>query len=254
MSNSPLLQIPQIAENQSNKYVTHDNAIDALEKASNASMSDATTGSVTLTIAQAHENMVFRMSGKSAAFDVTFPSYADAPTNAVQAKRVFVLRNEDTTYVATVKASSGAGSTVAVQPGTAALILQTFEDMRVLVVSSNAGTTPYDLGFFVPGKPDAGGQVMKYTAVRAVTIAGNAAGSRGHISTNPTATMTFDVQKNGVSTGSISISTGGAFTFTTTSGDPISLAAGDRLQVFAPNPQDATGSDVSVSFLGSRVI
>lgn len=254
MSNSALLQIPQIAENQSNKYITHNNAIDALEKASNASMSDTTTGSVALTVAQAHDNLVFRVSGKTAAFDISFPSYADKPTNATQAKRVFVVRNEDTTYVATVKADTGAGTTVAVQPGTSAIILQTFEDMRVLVTSAIGGTTPYDTGFFVPGKPDAGGQVMKYTAVRAVTIPGNCAGSRGHVSTNPTSTMVFDIQKNGSSVGSISISTAGVFTFSTTSSSPIVLAAGDRLQVFAPNPQDATGADVSVTLLGSRAL
>lgn len=253
MSTSPILDILEIAENQSNKYITHNDAIVVLEKSANASMSDTTTGSVTITRTQCHENLVFRMSGKSAAFDVTFPSYADV-SNSVQAKRVFVVRNEDTTYVATVKASSGAGTTVAVQPGTAALILQTFEDMRVLLTASTSGTTPYDLGFFVPGKPDAGGLVLKYVAARAIVIPGNMAGSRGNVSTNPTSTMAFDVQKNGSSTGSISISTGGTFTFTTSSGNPISLAAGDRLSIVAPNPQDATGADVAVSIIGSRTL
>lgn len=57
---------------------------------------------------------------------------------------------------------------------------------------------------------------------------------------NPTATCVFGVLQNGAQVGTMSISTGGAATFATNSGLPVSLSTGDRLQMIGPATPDAT--------------
>lgn len=90
----------------------------------------------------------------------------------------------------------------------------------------------------------------RYTFGEAVTFADDFAGSVGEADTNPVATFTMDVQKNGASVGSVSISSGGAFTFTTT-GTTVSFAIGDTLRVVGPATV-GTAAGVSITFLGER--
>ena len=113
-------------------------------------------------------------------------------------------------------------------------------------------TGPYDLICALPGKPTAGATVFLFTASRAISFAANFAGSFGSVGTNPTSTAAYNVRKNGTSIGTISISTGGACTFTSSGGTVQSLAAGDRLTITAPGTQDSTLSDAAFTLAGTR--
>lgn len=248
MTKSLILAIEEIGENQNNKYITHNDAVEALEASGNDIFTNAAVGAgpVTLSETQATRYFVYKVSGGSAAFDITFP----ATINSNNAKRVFSVYNADTTYVATVKASTGTGPTIAVAPGETAHILQSYQDM-ILLGKSTAVGQPYDVGAFIPDKPEDGGEVFKFIAVRPCTFADDFAGSKGHVSANPTATANFDIKKNGSSIGTLSVSTGGVVTFSTT-GTTTSLVAADRLTLVAPTPQDATLTDLAFTFLGTR--
>src|SRR5687768_4133998 len=70
---------------------------------------------------------------------------------------------------------------------------------------------PYDLPLSFSGTPDAGALIGKLVTVRAIEFEADFAGSAGHVGTNPAATFDIDVQDDGVSIGTISISTGGVF-------------------------------------------
>jgi hypothetical protein len=127
----------------------------------------------------------------------------------------------------------------------------------------NSGTAKYELVldkpvFFpsaVPGKPAASQPVIIYTCAGApITFPANftSPSAKGSVGVNPTATATYTVQKNGVTAGTIVISTLGVFTFATTSGLPFTLNIGDRFTAIAPGTQDATLSDVGFTLLGTR--
>lgn len=248
MSNSPILAIPEIGPTQTNKYLTHNDAIALLEASTNAIFTNASVGAgpVALTEAQATQHFVYVFSGASGNFNVEFP----ATINSNNAKRVFAVRNSDTADTMTVKASSGTGGEVEVPPVSSAIIYQDFEDMYAISVGTTAPES-YDLGVYIPDNPNDGAEVLKFIAVRAFTLADDFVGSRAHVGTNPTSTAVFTVLKNGASVGTISISTVGAATFVT-SGGATSFAAGDRLSMTAPSPQDATLADISIVFLGAK--
>jgi hypothetical protein len=248
MSNSPILAIPEIASGQSNKHTTHNNAISLLEASVNDVHIDAAAGAgVVLTEVQATVHFVYRFSGGSANFPVEFPSVI----NGNNAKRVFAVVNDDTTYDLTIQ-SDNPGDTIVLEPGQSVIVFQTFEDMLALTVPGVVATTaPYDIGAFIPGAPADGGIVMKFTAVRALDFADDFAGSYGHCENVPTSTAVFSIELNGTPIGSVSISTGGVFTFATTGG-AVAMSAGDRLSLIAPSPQDASLTDVNFNFIGTR--
>jgi hypothetical protein len=243
MSNSPILAIPEIAPNQNNKYITHNDAIAWLEAAANDILvkSAILAGPVTLSAVEATKYFVYRLSGGSAAFDVVFPS----TINSNNAKRVFAVRNEDSAYAATIKASTGTGATVVLRPGETAIIFQSFEDMYPVGV-----VNAYDVAFFAAGTPADNGIIGTFVATRAFKLLDDFAGSRGHCVVNPDSTATFTVQKNGVTIGTVAISNVGAFTFATTGSAVESFAVGDRLTLIAPTPQDASLANVAISFFG----
>lgn len=250
MSESPILAIPEIGPTQNNKYITHNDAIAALEAASNDIYTNSSVGAgpVALTETQASRYFVYVFSGASAAFDVTMPS----TINGNNAKRVFAVRNADTVDALTIAASTGTGADVVLAALESAVIYQNYEDMYV--ISRAEATTPdsYDLGVYIPGLPDDNVEIMKFTAVRGFSLADDFAGSQGHAGINPTATATFTVKKNGSGIGTVAISSGGTFTFLTSGGAAETFVAGDRLSIETPTPQDATLENVSIVLLGVK--
>src|SRR5690606_22540326 len=105
----------------------------------------------------------------------------------------------------------------------------------------------YDLQLGFAGAPGAGAADV-VLAPRAVTI-DDADPGEVHVGTNPTdGTATIDIQVNGVSVGSISITTGGVVTWSLAA--DIELSAGDTLALVAPSPADSTLADVLVAFKG----
>lgn len=108
------------------------------------------------------------------------------------------------------------------------------------------GSASYDLQLGFAGAPVAGAADVVLLP-RAVTISSADPGSV-YVGTNPAAAATIDVQVNGVSKGSISITTGGAASWTVAT--DIVLARGDRLALVAPTPADSALADVLVAFRG----
>ena len=102
------------------------------------------------------------------------------------------------------------------------------------------------ISFFCPVTPDASEVLLHYPIVENMTIPDDFTASVGHTLDNPAATFTMDVQKNGSSIGTISVSTGGVFTFATT-GTSVSLVSGDRVTVVAPATPDTTIKNFGVT-------
>ena len=114
------------------------------------------------------------------------------------------------------------------------------------------GTIPYDLLVSQVGQPANGGKVFLLTFVRTVVFPGNFSGSVGTVGTNPTSTATYTIKKNGSSVGTIVVSTGGVVTFTSSGGLAVTFNSGDRMEIDAPTPQDATLADIATTLSGTR--
>lgn len=107
--------------------------------------------------------------------------------------------------------------------------------------------TVYDLPIFIGGFPDDGEVFPIVTEVRATELPAGLTNSQFYIEDNPTATMTFTIQKNGLSIGTVAFSTLGVPTVTFVA--DVGFVAGDRFSLVAPSPQDLTGANVSFTFV-----
>ena len=126
-------------------------------------------------------------------------------------------------------------------------------DLDIWTGSTGASSVPIIVVSAIAGGPAGLQLVMIFTAVSNMSFPANFSGSYGSLGTNPTATATYTINLNGTSVGTISISTGGAFTFTSAGGSPVSMVAGDRLTIVAQSVPDATLTDVGFSLVAARV-
>lgn len=144
-------------------------------------------------------------------------------------------------------------------------VLHTVDGIEVADPTATATTSQYaDLVFMYGGGPPEAattntpkGWIGGEKVARAINFAANFSGSYGHTFTNPTASFVMTVRKNctknddGTQIGTITVATDGSYTFATTAGAIESLAAGDRIDVFAPVTADTTMANFKFTLAGT---
>ncbi len=124
---------------------------------------------------------------------------------------------------------------------------------RILLSDPAAGQVTIP-GYLI-GKPANSAKYLRYTMTRALTFPANFAGSAATSSANATASATMDIQKNGVSVGTITFALGAAVAnFVSSGGLAIAFAIGDILGVVAQASQDATLADVALSLVATPTV
>lgn len=111
---------------------------------------------------------------------------------------------------------------------------------------------PFDVTAFYPGVMSDGAVVLRVPVARAVSFADDFAGSYAKASAAATAATALDVQKNGVSVGTITFALGASTASFVTSGGVVTLAAGDVLSIHGPATADTTLADVGIVLVGTR--
>lgn len=99
-------------------------------------------------------------------------------------------------------------------------------------------------------EPTASQIILRYITPEAWTLPANMVGSGINVGVAPTATATLNVLRNGVSIGSIGITTGPAYSFSSVGGTAVAFAVGDILDVVAPATPDATLAEIALTFTG----
>lgn len=150
-----------------------------------------------------------------------------------------------------------------------------------IVIKTSAGVTLYDKDGLVAGTGGAAASVttriplaflyhgsappgtsewlggFSFDTYTAATFPANWSGAQGHINTNPTSSFVISLRKNatssanGTAVGTVTISTGGAFTFATTAGASQAFVAGDHLSAWGPGSADATANDFNFTMTGT---
>jgi hypothetical protein len=244
MADSPILKIPQLATTTSNKEDFINDIASIIERSLNKRDSvDLSSGNDLLTKTEFTRAGSFDCTGHSVARILGLPYEATA-TDGV---RFFHIKNSGTSAgVVTVQVDDGTatdvarGTTVAIAIGELSLLYTDGTNVELVNNAASVSGQTYDFGFSKDGIPASSEVLNKVIIPRAITIPADMAGSYGHIDANPTASFAIDVQDDGASIGTITVSTGGAFTFVTTSGTAKSVAAGSRITFVAPGSADAT--------------
>lgn len=188
-------------------------------------------------------------------------STADTAANSVVAGLVVAVPDVDTFIIQS-------GADVIDQAGLTAGAVHYLQDLGgigttpgtvevpvLLATSASAGVLlrvgggiPYDLALGFVGTP-AASALDWLLAGRGITIASADPGSAYARTLPADGDWTATIQKNGTSVGAVTISTLGAVTWSVAA--DIVLAAGDRLELVAPDPADSAAADVQVVLRGS---
>jgi hypothetical protein len=105
---------------------------------------------------------------------------------------------------------------------------------------------------FLGGTPPIGNETLgMHTFFSTVTMPANFGGGVGSALVNPTGAFVAQITRNGASVGTMSISTGGVFAFTSSGGSPVVFTAGENIVFTAPGSPDATLANFSWTIQGT---
>ena len=230
MADSDILAIPQISFAQNNKYLTHNNAIDKLEQATNGRYTNTTPGASTIVIgpADATRYFTYEFLVASAPRTVTFPKFI----NSADRRRFFAVLNR-TAHTLTVTDEALANS-VTLAAGTSILVYQYIDTFVVLgkgPIDGVPALVDADIGLFVPATPPVSSLIGSYTFARGAYLLDNFAGSVGRLEVPPTVDTTLDVYRTGVLIGTVTLLSGGGITFATSGTLGETFATSDSLNV-----------------------
>lgn len=114
--------------------------------------------------------------------------------------------------------------------------------------ASPTSTTGIYYSVYMEGKPSTSELYPVLTIPATWTLPQSLTGSVFSIQSSslPTGTIILTLQKNGVTIGTLSISTSGVFTVSFTS--DVIFVSGDKFSVLWPSPQDSTAGNISLTF------
>jgi hypothetical protein len=128
MPNTPILGIPQVSPTQAQKEVTINDAIVALEAATNGNLTVTYGTEVTKTLSEAQFTRNFLFTADITTADAILQ--VPATIAGDPAKRLFAVRNK-TTFGLTVRSASGTGDSITIPNGEARLLAMVDDDVIV---------------------------------------------------------------------------------------------------------------------------
>jgi len=237
---TPILGIAEVSQSQSNKEVTINNALRALENASNKKYTAAATATTNLSAANYTGNFYFGFTGTPGTWTLNVPA----------TERAFYVEN-GADGVATVQVTGGAGVSVAIDAGSGRLLYCDGTDVFEIGGAGAAGSEHLVSLFLAGAGVDESAELI-YIFTRDVTFPTDLTDSRARAKTAHTGS--FDVmitlQKNGTPFGTIEFFTAtNAAHFTATA---TSFTAGDRLHFVCPAAFE-TLAGIAITLVGGIV-
>lgn len=263
MADTPRLDMPEIAENQASKYVTHNSALRVLDSLVQCTAIDkdtddapgAPTDGDTYIVGSpssgddwnGHDNDIAYYESSAWAFREPEEGWL---AYVQDENKIYVYNGSAwVDYPSLVKVSDL--SDVPSFSGKGYQLLRITSGQSALETIENE----FDVKIFVLGEPGAGDIIHREAMVRAIRFSDDFYLSRGNCETAPSDSsgVELTVEKNGVEFGQILFASGEtSATFNTDSGLE-DFAAGDVLKVVAPNPADPAFKNVGVTLRAIQI-
>ena len=232
------LALATVLENQSNKEATINDIAGDLDAAISEILEpDFTSGNVTVTDTEFRQNKIFEATNLTTARTLTIPD---------DIKRgVFVVDNTAGTAVLTV--SDGTGSET-LQPGEIGSFYHTGVAGEIVVLHDNE----HEVSDWVTGTLGSSLVMLRYVFTRDVIFPATMVGSRGDAGVAANAQTDVDLQKDGVSFGTMRWAASGTVA-SFIAASATTFNAGNVLDVIAPGSADANLADVSFTLIGHKI-
>lgn len=198
---SPYLEIPDILQNQNQKEVTHNQSIDLLDRAINQITTKIITADDTFTTTETRQNTLVVLEGTPGSpFNVDMPD-----TNE---RRLAIQNDSDSDATIRNSASELTGSFLVAKGSTADLHYDGTE-FRAITSQANPQSSTREVWGFFSGKPTDGQTIFSQKFAKSAVIPVSASGSQVAKGVAETTQPTVvDLQKNGMSFGSVEFNSG----------------------------------------------
>lgn len=211
-----------LTEAQNNKVTSVNTAIGVLDAfVSEFTSQDYNIADVTLTAAQFQAAVLFRSTNLTVARTLFLPATV---------KHLFVVDNTAGTNTLTLDVGT---TTIVIEAAATGLFYTDATANGLVQIGGASGSVVLELGGFTGGVPAVSTILFRFLAASAVDFVADLVGSVGHNGTAPNAQTDFDIQKNGVSVGTMRFANA-ANTATFLTNPTFSLASGDRLDIISP--------------------
>lgn len=156
-------------------------------------------------------------------------------------------------YIFGLPIQPGPGIDVAVNEAGNLVIVSINEVELTSMVEAIAAPVPYLVPVGYADAPTGDEVLLVHVFSTAVDFADEFAGAYGYVDSNPGATFTFDVERNGILVGTVVISVAGVHSFNTVGAGVISFVAGDVMVIRAQASVDATIANGGFTLPGTRL-
>lgn len=263
MSDTPNLVLPEIAESQSAKYVTHNEALRILDAVVQLTVLDRDSDDPPSGPSEGDIYIVGGSPSSASDWDGHENDIAYYYNNAWsfvtpnEGWRAWV-QDENKLYVFR---SASAGWTpyafVDLNDTPSTLTGSGYKQLRV-----NAGQTAleyteadYDIYGFIAGQPSNSQVILRYVMVRNIGFDTNFAGSYGEAGTGAgdVGGAEFSIQLDGLEIGTMTFAQGQTSATFDTNSAFTTFSAGDVLTIVAPSSQDSTLASIGVTLKGTKI-
>lgn len=219
---TPILGITEVLQSQANKEATINNALRALENATQKLRSAVATAPTNLSAANYTGFFYHRFTGTPGAWTLNLPA----------TERAIYVENL-TDGLATVQVTGGAGNEVEIEAGEGRLLYIDGTDVYE-IGGGGAGGSEHHIATFFAGEGVDESAELVYVFTRAVSFPADLAGSRGYADTVHTGSFDVSIilQKNGSPFGTVEFFT--SVTDAHFNASATSFAPGDRLTFVCP--------------------
>lgn len=221
---TPILNITELLQSQSNKEVTINDALRALENATQKYRTAVATAPTNLSTANFTGYFYFNFTGTPGAWVLNIPA----------TERCFFIMN-NTVHDCTLQVTGGAGNDILIEAGEGRLIYSNGTDVFEIGGGGGAGSVPSNVAVMIRGEGTDESLTFTYVYTRDVEIADNFAGSIGYVETPSTGSSAVITMKhNGVTFGTITFAASSNTGVFATSAAEETFAPGDRLTFECP--------------------
>ena len=246
MPATPGLGIPHIEQSQAQKEVTMNEDLTILDAAlTEGAISMPADANYTLSTVTEPQEWQYGILKVSSGVSLTAQRDLIVPAN----KKHYIIFN-NTSGGQAIRAKTAGGTGIVIPNGSTGFVR--CDGTNVVAISGGESGIGYDVGGFFPFSPIASQLLLKHVFTRSVSFPASLTGSQAKAGTAATAQTDFDIQKNGVSVGTMRFAAA-ATTASFIMASPQTFAAADWIDFIAPGSPDATLANISYTLKGTRV-
>lgn len=236
MSDTPKLDMPEIAESQSSKYITHNEALRILDAI------------VQCTVLSKDDIVPPVSPSDGDTYIVGLDTDSTSGDWEGHDSEIAYYKSSAWIFIVPAEGWRAYAQDVGIEYAYMSSKVGSAEDPWIVAPGSE-----YRVDYYYPAKPSGSYAMARWALTNDVNFPDDLAGSQGYCAVAATAETVFSIQKNGVEFATMTFAAAGQVATFATASDDMDCEAGDIISIVTPGSYDATCAQIAVSLLGAKL-